>query len=46
MQRRATMNAETFTPLAADCGDLDGDPQMDEDQDDSGLIAGSRDVLR
>ena len=34
MQRRATMNAETFTPVAADCGDLDGDPQLDEDQDD------------
>ena len=46
MQRRATMNAEAFTPVAADCGDLDGDPQMDEDQDDTGLIAGSRDVLR
>ena len=46
MQRRATTNAEAFTPVAADCGDLDGDPQLDEDQDDSGLITGSRDVLR
>ena len=46
MQRCATMNAEAFTPVAADCGDLDCDPHLDEDQNDSGLIAGSRDVLK
>ena len=39
MQRRATMNAEAFSPIAAESGDLDGDPErLDEDQDDSHLI--------
>jgi chromosome segregation ATPase len=43
MQRRATM-ADTppaFTTEASSRGDLDGDPQLDEDQGDIGLIAGS-----
>ena len=48
MQRRATM-ADTqpaFTTEASSCGDLDGELQLDEDQGDIGLIAGSEDVIR
>ena len=40
-------NAEAFSPIAPEDGDLDEDPErLDEDQDERHIIAGSKDVYK